>query len=60
MVLRAACHGFGVAFVTEGQAAPFLADGQLVRLLESCCPPFTANQPACDLFKCLRADKLIL
>ena len=40
MVLRAALEGFGMACVMEDQAAPFIAKGQLVRLLDEWCPPF--------------------
>jgi len=40
MVFRAACDGVGLACVMEDQAAPYLADGRLVRLLEDWCPPF--------------------
>jgi DNA-binding transcriptional LysR family regulator len=40
MILTAAAAGSGVAFVLEGQAAPQLADGRLVRVLGDWCPPF--------------------
>lgn len=39
MVFRATCDGVGLACVMEDQAAPYLADGPLVRLLEDGCPP---------------------
>ena len=41
IVIRAAIDGVGLAFVTEEQAAPLLADGSLVRVLEDWCQPFT-------------------
>lgn len=40
LVLRAASAGLGLAFVMEDQAAPLLADGRLVRVLEDWCPTF--------------------
>src|SRR5256885_6167857 len=41
IVLRAAIDGVGLAFITEEQATPLLADGSLVRVLEDWCQPFT-------------------
>jgi DNA-binding transcriptional LysR family regulator len=41
IVIRAAIDGVGLAFITEEQAAPRLADGSLVRVLEDWCQPFT-------------------
>jgi DNA-binding transcriptional LysR family regulator len=41
IVIRAAIDGVGLAFITEEQAAPLLADGSLVRVLEDWCKPFT-------------------
>ena len=41
MIVRAAAAGFGLAIVMEDQAAPHLADGRLVRVLEDWCPPFS-------------------
>ena len=41
IVIRAAIDGVGLAFITEEQAAPLLADGSLVRVLEDWCQPFT-------------------
>jgi DNA-binding transcriptional LysR family regulator len=38
--LRAAAVGFGLAFVMEDQAKPYLSDKRLVRALEDWCPPF--------------------
>jgi DNA-binding transcriptional LysR family regulator len=37
---RAAIDGVGLAFMSEEQAAPHLASGALVRVLEDWCPPF--------------------
>jgi DNA-binding transcriptional LysR family regulator len=37
---RAAISGVGLAFLLEPQAAPHLASGELVRVLEDWCPPF--------------------
>src|SRR6266481_2482915 len=41
IVIRAAIDGVGLAFITEEQAAPLLADGSLVRVLEDWCQTFT-------------------
>jgi DNA-binding transcriptional LysR family regulator len=41
IVIRAAIDGVGLAFITEEQAAPLLADGSLVGVLEDWCQPFT-------------------
>jgi DNA-binding transcriptional LysR family regulator len=40
IVVRAAVDGVGLAFTSEQQAAPHLASGALVRVLEDWCPPF--------------------
>ncbi|WP_085940740.1 LysR substrate-binding domain-containing protein [Azospirillum sp. B506] len=40
MVLQAASEGLGIACVMADQAAPYIADGRLVRLLDDWCPPF--------------------
>jgi len=40
LVLRAAIDGVGLAFMDEERAAPHLASGALVRVLEDWCPPF--------------------
>lgn len=37
---RAALDGVGLAFLSEDHAAPHLASGALVRVLEEWCPPF--------------------
>jgi DNA-binding transcriptional LysR family regulator len=37
---RAAIDGVGLAFMLEAQAAPHVASGELVRVLEDWCPPF--------------------
>lgn len=39
-VLQAVVDGLGLAYVLEDAAAPYLADGQLVAVLEDWCPPF--------------------
>jgi len=41
MILRAARAGFGLACVLEDHTQPYLVDGQLVRVLEDWCPPFS-------------------
>ena len=40
IMIRAAIDGVGPAFVSEERAAPHLASGTLVRVLEDWCPPF--------------------
>ena len=40
LLTRAAIDGVGVAFMSEEQAAPHLASGALIRVLEDWCPPF--------------------
>ncbi len=40
LLTRAAIDGVGLAFMSEEQAAPHLANGALVRVLEDWCPPF--------------------
>jgi DNA-binding transcriptional LysR family regulator len=40
LVIRAAIDGVGLAFMSEDRAAPHLASGALVRVLEDWCPPF--------------------
>jgi DNA-binding transcriptional LysR family regulator len=40
-LLNAALKGFGLAYLTQGQAQPYLANGQLVRVLSDWCPPFS-------------------
>jgi DNA-binding transcriptional LysR family regulator len=40
LLIRAAIDGAGLAFMLEAHAAPHLASGALVRLLEDWCPPF--------------------
>ncbi|KFL88863.1 Transcriptional regulator, LysR family [Acetobacter malorum] len=41
MILQAAMAGFGLACVLEDQVTGHIADGQLVRVLEDWCPPFS-------------------
>ena len=40
LVIRAALDGVGLAYMSEGKAAPHLATGVLVRLLEDWCQPY--------------------
>ena len=40
LLIRAAIDGVGLAFMLEEHAAPHLASGALVRVLEDWCPPF--------------------
>jgi DNA-binding transcriptional LysR family regulator len=40
LLVRAAIDGVGVTFLMEEHAAPYLANGQLVRVLEDWCEPF--------------------
>ena len=39
-LLSAARAGFGLAYVLEDATRSFIADGQLLRVLEDWCPPF--------------------
>ncbi|NKB84030.1 LysR family transcriptional regulator [Brucella grignonensis] len=40
LALEAAVDGLGIAYITEDQVLPLIADGLLVRVLEDWCPPF--------------------
>jgi DNA-binding transcriptional LysR family regulator len=40
LLIRAAIDGVGLTFLMEEHAAPYLASGQLVRVLEDWCEPF--------------------
>lgn len=40
-LLQAALQGLGLAYLTEGQVQPYLASGELVRVLADWCPPFS-------------------
>ena len=40
LILRAACAGYGIAYLMEPIMQPYLASGELVRVLEDWCPPF--------------------
>jgi DNA-binding transcriptional LysR family regulator len=40
LLIRAALDGLGVTFLMEEHAAPYVASGQLVRVLEDWCEPF--------------------
>ncbi len=40
LALEAAVAGLGIAYITEDQVLPLIAEGQLVRVLEDWCPPF--------------------
>ncbi|MGR4877683.1 LysR family transcriptional regulator [Pseudoxanthomonas sp. LARHCG66] len=39
-IVEAAVMGLGIAFLPEGEFAPYLDDGRLMRILEDWCPPF--------------------
>ncbi|MBD9435748.1 LysR family transcriptional regulator [Pseudoxanthomonas sp. PXM03] len=39
-IVEAAVMGLGIAFLPEGEFAPYLDDGRLMRVLEDWCPPF--------------------
>jgi DNA-binding transcriptional LysR family regulator len=41
LILNAALAGGGLAYLTESQMRPYLADGRLVRVLEDWCEPFS-------------------
>jgi len=41
IIVRAAIDGVGLTFLLEEHAAPYLASGELVRVLEEWCEPFT-------------------
>ncbi len=40
LMVDAALDGLGLAYVVESNVSEYLADGRLVRVLESCCVPF--------------------
>jgi DNA-binding transcriptional LysR family regulator len=40
LMFNAAVSGFGLAYLTEDQVKPAIADGRLVQVLEDWCPPF--------------------
>jgi DNA-binding transcriptional LysR family regulator len=40
LALQAAMDGLGIAYITEDQVLPLIAQGRLVRVLEDWCPPF--------------------
>ncbi len=40
LLIQAAIDGVGLTFLMEEHAAPYLARGQLVRVLEDWCEPF--------------------
>jgi DNA-binding transcriptional LysR family regulator len=41
LLLEGALRGFGLAYLTEGHAQPYVSKGQLVRVLSDWCPPFS-------------------
>jgi len=41
LILKAALAGLGLAYLSEERAQPYLANGQLIRVLADWCPPFT-------------------
>ena len=40
IALQAAMDGLGIAYITDHQVQPLIAEGRLVRVLEDWCPPF--------------------
>jgi DNA-binding transcriptional LysR family regulator len=40
-MLKAALDGRGLVYLAEGQVAPYLADGRLLRVLTDWCEPFS-------------------
>jgi DNA-binding transcriptional LysR family regulator len=40
LALQAAMDGLGIAYITDDQVLPLIAEGRLVRVLEDWCPPF--------------------
>ena len=40
-LLQASLQGLGLVYLTEGHVQPYLASGQLVRVLADWCPPFS-------------------
>jgi DNA-binding transcriptional LysR family regulator len=40
LALQAAMDGVGIAYITDDQVLPLIAEGRLVRVLEDWCPPF--------------------
>lgn len=40
IALQAAMDGVGIAYITDDQVLPLIAEGRLVRVLEEWCPPF--------------------
>jgi len=40
LLIRAAIDGVGLAFMSDEQAAPHVASGALVRVIEDWCPPY--------------------
>ena len=47
LLTRAALDGVGLAFMSDEQAAPHLATGALLRVLEDWCPPFPGFSLSC-------------
>jgi DNA-binding transcriptional LysR family regulator len=41
LILKAALAGLGLAYLSEERVQPYLANGQLIRVLADWCPPFT-------------------
>jgi DNA-binding transcriptional LysR family regulator len=40
LALQAAMDGLGIAYITDDQVLPLIAEGRLIRVLEDWCPPF--------------------
>src|SRR5436853_2443886 len=41
LILEGALKGFGLAYLTQGHVQPYIAAGELVRVLSDWCPPFS-------------------
>ena len=41
LILEAALKGFGLAYLTQAHVQPYIAKGELVRVLSDWCPPFS-------------------
>ena len=61
LLIRAAVDGVGLTFLMEEQAAPYLASGALVRVLEDWCEPFAGyfllSEPAAAARGAVGADR---
>ena len=62
LLIRAAIDGVGLTFLMEEQAAPYLASGALVRVLEDWCEPFAGyflvlSEPTAAARRVVGADR---